>query len=200
MHSYFLCLLAIAPVLVLATPIAPSNVTVKGRSIGNTGSYTVSGLGARKKQLIACGANELDLAIAMMETERMTTDYTYGDGKTSDSFNAGVFKQNWGMLRQSVSRYSGKSANDYNTAAELNSNLCLDISVRHESQNHFGEGLWFAGHRNGASGLANPNTQDIQNYKDGVYWIRNQLYYYNNGKGADMTSDIRFWVDGVPPI
>ncbi|KAF8059827.1 hypothetical protein FPV67DRAFT_339557 [Lyophyllum atratum] len=177
-------LLAVLPALVASTPVH-EGVEVESRTLGQTGSYMVSGLGARKKQLIACGANELDLAIAMLETERMSTDYTYGDGKTYDSANFGVFKQNWGMLRQSVSRYSGKSAADYNTGAELNSNLCLDISSRHESQNYFGEGIWFAGHRNGATGLSNPNTQDIQNYKDAVYWIRNQLYYYNNG--ADMT-------------
>lgn len=62
------------------------------------------------------------------------------------------------------------ASNDYHTGAELNSNLCLDINLRHESQNHFGEGLfylsralvrayphpppslgmWLAGHRNGA--------------------------------------------------
>ncbi|KAF8873872.1 hypothetical protein BD779DRAFT_1664312 [Infundibulicybe gibba] len=185
------------PGLVIGSPVPENATSIEARTLGQTGSYTVSGLGARKKQLIACGANELDMAIAMLETERMSTDYTYGDGKSGDSANFGVFKQNWGMLRQSVSRYSGKSANDYNTGAELNSNLCLDISLRHESMNHFGEGLWFAGHRNGASGLANPNTQDIQNYKDGVYWIRNQLQYYNNE--ADMTSDVRFWVD-VPAI
>ncbi|KAF8152577.1 hypothetical protein B0H34DRAFT_664070, partial [Crassisporium funariophilum] len=133
------------------------------------GSYTVPGLGARKQQLLNCGATVLDLAIAMLETDRMSTDYTYGDGKTYDSANFGVFKQNWGMLRASTSRYRGKSSNDWNTGSEMNSNLCLDINLRHESSNYYGEGTWFAGHRNGASGLANPNTQDIQNYKDAIY-------------------------------
>ncbi|KAF8157173.1 hypothetical protein B0H34DRAFT_490072 [Crassisporium funariophilum] len=178
------------PVLVFASP-----VNIAERTLGQTGSYTVSGLGARKQQLLNCGATTLDLAIAMLETDRMSTDYTYGDGKSSDSANFGVFKQNWGMLRQSTARYKGKSAADYNTGAEMNSNLCLDISLRHESQNYFGEGTWFAGHRNGASGLSNPNTQDIQNYKDAVYWIRNQIEYYNGG--ADKTSDVRFWVNVV---
>ncbi|KIM33839.1 hypothetical protein M408DRAFT_325423 [Serendipita vermifera MAFF 305830] len=183
------------PLLVVASPLPEAAVVP--RALGRTGSYTISGLGARKKQLIACGANSLDLAIAMLETDTMNTRYTYGDGKTYDAANFGVFKQNWGMLRQSVSRYRGKSANDWNTGAELNSNLCLDIQLRHESQNHFGEGTWFAGHRNGASGLSNPNTQDIQNYKDAIYWIRNQIQYNNNGAG--MTNDVRWWVD-VPAI
>ncbi|KDR71904.1 hypothetical protein GALMADRAFT_213725 [Galerina marginata CBS 339.88] len=192
--------IALIPALGLASPVGTtdnSSRDLANRALGATGSYTVSGLGARKKQLIACGATVLDLAIAMLETERMSTDYKYGDGKSSDSANFGVFKQNWGMLRSSTGRYKGKTANDYNTGAELNSNLCLDISLRHESMNYYGEGTWFAGHRNGASGLSNPNTQDIQNYKDGVYWIRNQLQYTNSGK--DMTSDVRYWVD-VPAI
>ncbi|PVF91535.1 hypothetical protein CPB86DRAFT_745505 [Serendipita vermifera] len=87
----------------------------------------------------------------MLETERMTADYTYGDGKIYDYANFGVFKQSWGMLRKSVSRYQGKTEhvfiygfniwkltfpirNDWNTGSELNSNLCLDIQLRHESQ------------------------------------------------------------------
>jgi hypothetical protein len=42
------------------------------------GSYTVSGLGARKQAILNAGGNSLDLAIAMLETERMSTDYVYG--------------------------------------------------------------------------------------------------------------------------
>jgi hypothetical protein len=53
-----------------------------------TGSYTVSGLGNRKKAITAAGGTDLDLAIAMMETENMQATYTYGDGKSGDSFNA----------------------------------------------------------------------------------------------------------------
>lgn len=92
------------------------------------------------------------------------------------------------MLRQATSRYKGQSASkcssilgststfdgtnrglfldQYNNAAELNSNLSLDIAERHESQNHYGETAWFAGHRNGQTGLSNPNTQDIKNVSD----------------------------------
>jgi hypothetical protein len=42
------------------------------------GHYTVSGLGARKKAILNAGGNTLDLAIAMLETESMTTNYAYG--------------------------------------------------------------------------------------------------------------------------
>lgn len=91
--------------IVLATPVPVHGTGTAPRSLGATGHYTVSGLGNRKKQLTACGANVLDLAIAMLEyvirkpdhiqthisissrTERMSTDYTYGDGKSGDSAN-----------------------------------------------------------------------------------------------------------------
>lgn len=102
---------ALVPALAIATPVAvpEKNVTtptatLTARTLGSTGSYTVSGLGARKQQLLNCGATVLDLAIAMLEyalyifrhlflltklcrTEHMSTDYTYGDGKTYDGAN-----------------------------------------------------------------------------------------------------------------
>lgn len=115
-------------------PVPAPNPEVIPRALGWGGSYTVPGLGNRKKQLTACGASALDLAIAMLKTEKMTADYIYGDGKIYDYANFGVFKQSWGMLRKSVSRYQGKTENDWNTGSELNSNLCLDIQLRHESQ------------------------------------------------------------------
>lgn len=45
---------------------------------GDTGNYTVPGLGARKQAITAAGGSTLDLALAMLETETMTTDYAYG--------------------------------------------------------------------------------------------------------------------------
>jgi hypothetical protein len=48
-------------------------------ALADTGSYTVSGLGARKQQITNAGGTTLDLAIAMMETETMQTNYAYGD-------------------------------------------------------------------------------------------------------------------------
>ena len=51
-------------------PASSSNLVARQQ----TGSYTISGLGARKKQVTAAGANSFNLAIAMLETERMTTD------------------------------------------------------------------------------------------------------------------------------
>jgi hypothetical protein len=159
------------------------------------GSYAVSGLGSRKQQVRNAGANSLDLAVAMLETENMQANYTYGDGKSSDAANFGIFKQNWLMLRSACSQFSGQSASQYNNGAALNSNLSQDISCLHQSQSHYGTNTWFAGHRNGSSGLSNPNTTDINNYKTAVYWIQTQL----NANSANLSNDTRFWVQ-VPPI
>lgn len=53
--------------LVTSSPIGETNSTLAARTLGQTGHYTIAGLGARKKQLTACGATVLDLAIAMLE-------------------------------------------------------------------------------------------------------------------------------------
>lgn len=160
------------------------------------GSYSISGLGARKQQILHTGANTLDLAVAMLETNNMqTSDYPYGDGKTGDSANFGIFKQNWYMLRTSVPQYEPYGTSAWNAGAALNNNLSWDIQCLHYGQNHYGLYLWFAGHRNGQSGLSNPGTQDINNYRTAVYWIQSQL----NANSANLSNDIRFWVQ-VPAI
>lgn len=82
-------------------------------------SYTVSGLGIRKQAILNAGGTTLDLAIAMLETDHMDTNYVYGDGKTLDSGNFGVFKQNWGMLRECASVFKGQSTADWNNGAML---------------------------------------------------------------------------------
>lgn len=150
----------------------------------NSGSYTISGLGARKKQITAAGADSFDLAIAMLESERMTADYAYGDNKQQDSANFGIFKQNWGLLRECCSRFRGQPQSNWNNGAVLkyvgdpascssitcclsahqrnSSNLNADVQCLNECQSYYGLDRWVAGHRNGATGLANPNTQDIQ--------------------------------------
>jgi hypothetical protein len=85
----------------------------------SSGSYTVSGLGTRKKAVTAAGGTTLDMAIAMLETSTMTADYTYGDGKTGDSANFGIMKQNWGMLRVCANQFKGQSTSQYNNGAVL---------------------------------------------------------------------------------
>ena len=40
-------------------------------------------------------------------------------------------------------------------------NVYADVASRWDCQDYYGIDLWFAGHRFGASGLADPNTADI---------------------------------------
>ncbi|KAJ5775700.1 uncharacterized protein N7511_000711 [Penicillium nucicola] len=154
------------------------------------GNYLVSGLGARKQQVTGAGGNTRDLAIAMLETDHMTTDYTYGDGKTGDGTNFGIFKQNWYMLRTSASEFLGMSTSQVSEGAILNSDLGKDIQARHDGESKYGFDVWFAGHRNGQSGVENPNSSDIQGYKDAVSWIQQQI----ESDDKYQSDDTRFWV------
>jgi hypothetical protein len=163
------------------------------------GCYTVSGLGATKKALLDAGASQMPyfLASAMLETETMlTSSYAVGDGKTGDSFNAGVCKQNWGMIRTCHPAWNGLGASSYQTCTAMNgdnaTSRALDVQVYIECRNHYGNN-WWAGHRNGSAGLSNPNTADIQNFKAGMDWTWTQI---QNGHLCD---DVRFWVN-LPAI
>jgi len=163
------------------------------------GCYTVSGLGANKKALLDAGASQMPyvLASAMLETETMlTSSYAVGDGKTGDSFNAGVCKQNWGMIRTCHPAWNGLGASSYQTCTAMNgdnaTSRALDVQVYIECRNYYGNN-WWAGHRNGSSGLSNPNTADIQNFKAGMDWSNTQI---QNGHLCD---DVRFWVN-LPAI
>jgi hypothetical protein len=186
---------ASSTVVGLAVTGTPAHAISPCPSGMSCGSYTVGGLGSRKTAVRNVGGNSLDLAIAMLETDTMTTNYTYGDGKSGDAANFGIFKQNWHMIRQSVSQYSGYGVNEWNAGAALNSNLSWDVQVRHAAQSKWGEYTWFAGHRNGETGLNNPNTQDIANYRAAVYWIQAEI----NSSSIYLSDDTRFWVS-VPPI
>ena len=160
--------------------------------MGKSGSYTVQGLGARKGQLLASGATLADMAIAMLESDKMLADYVYGDGKKDDAANFGIFKQNWMMIRAAWKPFATLGPKDYQRGAALNTNLSLDIQVLHASQAKYGmASTWWAGHRNGASGLLNPNTADIQKYRNAVKWIETQLA----SKPAYRTDDTRFYVE-----
>ncbi|KAB8071212.1 hypothetical protein BDV29DRAFT_193448 [Aspergillus leporis] len=155
------------------------------------GTEQINGLGARKQQVVAAGGNTRDLAIAMLETTNMGADYTYGDGKTGDATNFGIFKQNWYMLRNSAAEFLGQSVSDVSNGAILNSDLLKDIKARHDGETKFGFDTWFAGHRNGESGVNNPYTADINRYRDAVNWIQQQI----ESDSKYQSDDTRFWVD-----
>ncbi len=48
------------------------------------------------------------------------------------------------------------------------------MASRWDCQEYYGYDKWFAGHRNGTTGLKNPYTKDINNYKSAVQWIQKQ--------------------------
>ncbi|KAF4963275.1 hypothetical protein F66182_18134, partial [Fusarium sp. NRRL 66182] len=154
--------LTLLPALFLTALGSPTSEDFSKRD--DRGSETVSGIGAHKTAILNAGGNTLDLAIAMLEIKTMNTaDYPYGDGKTYDAANFGLFKQNWGMLRECAYRYGfkGQSQNDWNNGARLNSDVYDDVASRWDCQEYYGYDKWFGGHRDGATGLANPYTQDI---------------------------------------
>ncbi|KAL3476537.1 hypothetical protein BJX99DRAFT_227626 [Aspergillus californicus] len=162
-------------------------------SDSNRGTETVDGLGARKQEVVNAGGNTRDLAIAMLETKKMATDYIYGDGKTGDGTNFGIFKQNWFILRHSASEFLGQTVDQVDNGAILNSDLAKDIQARHDGEEHYGFETWFSGHRNGESGVNNPGTADIQGYIDAISWIQQQI----ESDEKYQSDDTRFWVDVV---
>jgi hypothetical protein len=187
-----------SPIAVLRQPQSPARSPGTSPSPSSPplrqGSEIVAGLGARKQQLTASGASLHDMATAMLETRNLRADYAYGDSKTLDAANFGIFKQNWLMIRTAHPAFHGLGPTDYHRGAVLNQDLALDIRVLHESQAHYGA-RWADGHRNGASGLLQPGTSDIQRYREAVASIEHRL-------GSDprhLTDDIRFWVY-LPPI
>ncbi len=166
-----------------ASLTCPNNITC--------GCYVLAGLGANKMALLTAGASQYMLASAMMETERMDTNYALGDNKTGDSFNAGTCKQNWGMARICHPAWSGQAASAYSTMTAMNSSRTLDVQVYNECRSYYGD-RWWGGHRNGSTGLNNSNTTDINNFKAAMDWTNTML----NGHTTD---DVRFWVT-IPAI
>lgn len=158
-----------------------------------TGSYSVHGLGARKRAVLAAGGNTLDLAIAMLETERMTADYPPGDGKTGDEARYGIFKQNWLMIRSCVREYAELGPAAHEVGATLNTNLRFDIQVLHASQKRWGLARWFGGHRRGQAGLDEPVDVTTAAYRTAVDWIREQI----NANEKYRSDDTRFWAGEI---
>jgi hypothetical protein len=79
------------------------------------------------------------LASAMLETDKLDTNYPYGDNKSGDSFNAGITKQNWYMARLSWPAWNRLGSGDYNIMAQMNANLTLDAAVYASSMKYFGQ-------------------------------------------------------------
>lgn len=153
------------------------------------GCYTVSGLGTNKRALTSAGASRYMLAAAMMETEQMNTNYTYGDGKSGDSFNAGRTKLNYFEARMAGVGQGSTSAL-WNKCASASG----DVQVWNACKSYWGSRYW-AVHRNGESGANNPNTTDIQRFKTANDWTDARI----GSNSAYSSNDVRFWVQ-VPAI
>jgi hypothetical protein len=150
------------------------------------GCTWVDGLAERKAVIMAtAGATQYFLASAMMETANLMADYPLGDNKTGDAFNAGLAKQNWGMIRRCHPAWNSQTATQFMTSTAMNSSLALDIQVYTECRNMFGND-WWSGHRNGYNNLGT-STQDIQEFKGAMDWTNTQLT-------GHLTDDVRFWV------
>lgn len=65
------------------------------------GSYTVSGLGRRKRAILKAGGNTLDIAIAMLETEHLSTNYIYGKFSKYICLCMSTGSSVWGPSQQS---------------------------------------------------------------------------------------------------
>jgi hypothetical protein len=52
------------------------------------------------------------------------------------------------------------------------SNLNADVQCLNECQSYYGQNKWIAGHRNGETGLNNPNTQDIRSKWPQLLWLK----------------------------
>ena len=153
------------------------------------GCYTVSGLGTNKTAYKNAGASQYFLASAMLETEKMSTNYTYGDGKTGDSFNAGACKANWYAARNAY--YKSTCVSCYSTFAECNSSKSKDVTVWNSIKSYYGSKYW-AVHRNGQSGYNTPNTTDINKFKTLNDWLNTKI-------SGHLTDDVRFW-SNLPSI
>jgi hypothetical protein len=192
------CIVPASKGAVQGVPCVPPPNTVTGEcprtlSCPVVGSVTlacgctwVDGLAERKAVIMGtAGATPYFLASAMMETANLMADYPLGDNKTGDAFNAGIAKQNWGMIRRCHPAWNSQTATQYMTSAAMNSSLALDIQVYTECRNMFGND-WWSGHRNGYNNLGT-NTQDIQEFKGAMDWTNTQLT-------GHLTDDVRFWV------
>jgi hypothetical protein len=131
------------PQTLLFSIIGAASVTAAPLAIetraDDRGSYEVSGLGSRKQEILKAGGSTLDIAIAMLESDTMQADYAYGqsirsnnleqprwlyscsvgDNKSGDAANFGIFKQNWGLLRECSKKFQGQSAEEFNDGAVL---------------------------------------------------------------------------------
>jgi hypothetical protein len=160
------------------------------------GSYTVNAQYATNKHsVLSAGGSVTWLAIGMLETNTLDSNYTYGDGKTGDSANFGFMKNNWYMYRVSVSNFKGQSSSQYNNGAIANGNYGNAVNFANQCVSHFGWTSFWEVQRGGQGRIGNWNA-DTAEYYNGVNWIQGQI---NSNYSKYSTDQTRFWAD-VPAI
>ncbi|KAJ5519081.1 hypothetical protein N7453_001503, partial [Penicillium expansum] len=107
------------------------------------GSENVPGISSHKQSILNVGGNNLDLAIAMLETTREYFECVQPNTNSKAS--------------QRAYRIMGLYSS---IILIILTNVYADVASRWDCQNYYGIDLWFAGHRFGPSGLSNPNTPD----------------------------------------
>jgi hypothetical protein len=185
------------------------------------GSQLTATIGT-KSTIRAAGGSTLALAIAMLETADLLCNYPFGDKdpdgcpKIEDSANFGIYKMNWFMLQQCPSviailgGYQQSCRSDawaavgatINSDLQLTTNVLLEALAKWNSDapiaNEPVPGNFWAGHRQGESGLNNPTGAiwgDIIGYYEAVQAIKTQC----DADGTVWTSNARYWVD-VPAV
>jgi hypothetical protein len=149
----------------------------------------------------------LQLAIAMVETANLLSTYDFGDNKQDDAANFGIYKMNWGMIRQCPSAIAigvdaaivGPKINgDPALATQILLEAMQMWSINSPEPNHPVANNFWAGHRQGSTGLNNvdgADWADIQDYYLGVQVLKAKC----DGDTEIWTSSVRYYVD-IDPI
>jgi len=137
------------------------------------------------------------------ETERLATRPILASLRSTGvcSVSALHVLDSWVRVRISgITVLSSSKQAKYSTTGVLadilthSADLYADVASRWDCQGYYGYDKWFAGHRNGATGLAHPNTPDIRFYRESVEWIKGQI----DSDPKYKSDDTRFWVDVTP--
>jgi hypothetical protein len=164
---------------------------------------------ATKFAIRATKGGTLGLAIAMLETESLLCNYSFGDGKDAGAANFGIYKMNWDMIKEcsTATKIIGTQPASavWNTVGPtINSDPVLATQLLIEGMEKWStavpdpnnpvENNFWAGQRWGSTGLTNAASPaqwaDIQNYYLAVEAIKAKC----DQDSTVWTSNIRYWV------
>ncbi|KAL8719011.1 MAG: hypothetical protein Q9181_008123 [Wetmoreana brouardii] len=110
------------------------------------------GTAARKQALGAAGAQQVDIAIAMLENGcHFTASYGIGNYKTRDSAEIGVYRNNWGMLRTYCDHFKGAGPDDWsNLGQQAHNDVTIATQCQVQLWNTLGADQFFSLQRGGS--------------------------------------------------